>query len=93
MVGGLFLYGCAHHSSRGVFSGAVILCAADRNYEIMHARFPPGSRIFGRFWIRLLYSMYAAAKPEFRRLRDGCAPPASRQQAGCHSVQPLDVRV
>ena len=38
---------------RGVFSG----CdsdPADRNYETMHARCPPGSRIFSRFWIDIL---------------------------------------
>ena len=34
-----------------VFFLAVILSAADRNSEIMHARCPPGSRIFSRFWI------------------------------------------
>ena len=39
---------------RGVFFLAVILNAADRNSEIMHARCPPDSRIFGRFWIDIL---------------------------------------
>ena len=32
----------------------VILTAADRKYEIMHARCPPGSRIFSRFGIDIL---------------------------------------
>ena len=32
----------------------VILTAADRNSEIMQARFPPDSRIFRRFWIDIL---------------------------------------
>ena len=38
----------------GVFFLAVILTAADRNYEIMHARSTPGTRIFSRFWIDIL---------------------------------------
>ena len=37
-----------------VFFLAVILTAEDRNSEIMHARCPPGSRIFSRFWIDIL---------------------------------------
>ena len=37
-----------------VFFLDLILTAADRNSEIMHARCPTGSRIFCRFWIDIL---------------------------------------
>ena len=37
-----------------VFFLLVILTAADRNSEIMHARSPQGTMIFSRFWIDIL---------------------------------------
>ena len=49
---GAWLDSSAIYPARAVM--ALILTAADRNSEIMHARCPPDRRIFSRFWIDIL---------------------------------------